>query len=227
MRSHAFALVAVASVPVALAAFGAAISTIGCEPSKPAANPQTDAAAPASEAAVTTAPLPDAVVPVPDAQAAGDAVDDGDIWGPVLAVSDAIADVAADAPPPACWQGFVPTGNAEADLIALGQRCAQGMTQLVPPVKHGFKAGEAKSVPVPIPPGCYRVIAVGGTGVKDVDLALKDNAGKIVAADMTPDDVFPMIHPNKEFCTQSLQILNLTISVKKGSGEVAGGVWKR
>lgn len=229
MRSHAFALVvAVVSAPVALAAFGVALGTSGCEPSKPAAGPQPDAAAPASEAAVTTAPLPDAVTPPADALGAADAVaDDGNIWGPVIAATDAMAETASDAPPPACWQGFVPTGNAEADLIALGQRCAQGMTQLIPPMKHVFKAGEAKSVPVPIPPGCYRVIAVGGTGVKDVDLALKDNAGKVVAADMTPDDVFPMIHPNKEFCTQAVQFLNLTISVKKGSGEVAGGVWKR
>lgn len=149
---------------------------------------------------------------------------DGNLWQPLLADAGAAA---SDAPPPPCWKGFAPTGNAEADVADLGSRCAQGMSPLVPPVKHTFKAGESKSVPVPIVPGCYRVIAVGGKGVKDVDLALKDAAGKIVAADMTPDDVFPMIHPNKEFCTESVQFLNLVISVKKGSGDVAGGVWKR
>jgi hypothetical protein len=151
-------------------------------------------------------------------------VSDGNLWQPVLG-DGAVA--ATDAPAPPCWKGFNPTGNPEADVADLGQRCAQGMSPLVPPVKYAFKAGESKSIPVPIVPGCYRVIAVGGKGVKDVDLALKDASGKIVAADMTPDDVFPMIHPNKEFCSESMQFLTLVISVKKGSGDVAGGVWKR
>jgi len=150
---------------------------------------------------------------------------DGNLWQPVLV--DAGVATVSDAPAPPCWKGFTPTGNAEADVADLGSRCAQGMSPLVPPVKHTFKAGESKSIPVPIVPGCYRVIAVGGKGVKDVDLALKDASGKVVAADMTPDDVFPMIHPNKEFCAEAVQFLNLVISVKKGSGDVAGGVWKR
>jgi hypothetical protein len=150
---------------------------------------------------------------------------DGNPWAAVLASADA----ADTGPAPACWKGFTATGVPEADVAELGNRCAvsQGMTPLIPPVKHTFKQGESKSIPVAIVPGCYRIIAVGGKGVKDVDLALKDNAGKIVAADLTPDDIFPMIHPNKEFCADSVQFLNLTISVKKGAGEVAGGVWKR
>jgi hypothetical protein len=149
---------------------------------------------------------------------------DGNIWNPVLTTAtDAGAETAAGP----CWKGFTPTGVAEADVVELGHRCASGMSQLVPPVKHTFKQGEAKSIPVAIVPGCYRVIAVGGKGVKDVDLELKDQAGKIVAADKTPDDIMPMIHPNKEFCAEAVQFLNLVISVKKGSGDVAGGVWKR
>ncbi|MFI5301516.1 MAG: hypothetical protein ACHREM_25795 [Polyangiales bacterium] len=113
------------------------------------------------------------------------------------------------------------------DLADLSRRCTAGMQQIVPPVKHTFKEGEVASFPVPFPIGCFRVIAVGGAGVKDVDLVLKDGSGKIVAADLTPDDVFPMIHPNKELCIESFQFLTMSMLVKKGSGEVAGGVWKR
>lgn len=173
-----------------------------------------------------TAPIGDAARP-PDAIAPVDATPEASLWPVALEAGVAAADAGSDAPAVACWKGFTPTGNPEADVVELGNRCAQGMSQLVPPVKHTFKAGESKSVPVPIVPGCYRVIAVGGKGVKDVDLALKDASGKIVAADMTPDDVFPMIHPNKEFCAEAVQFLNLVITVKKGSGDVAGGVWKR
>ncbi len=135
------------------------------------------------------------------------------------------ASASADAPP--CWKGFAVTGNAVNDLADLARRCASGMQQIVPPVKHVFKEGEAASFPVIFPAGCFRVIAVGGAGVKDVDLMLKNNAGTLIAADLTPDDVYPMIHPNKEICFDALQILTMSMVVKKGSGEVAGGVWKR
>lgn len=223
MRSRLFGLVfVVVSVPFALSA---AFAT-GCGPDKKEAVSPTGSASSATPAAADAALVP----PPPDTGAAtvvGDAhhadVSDGNIWAPVLTSADA----AADTGPVACWKGFTPTGNAEADVVDLGHRCAAGMAQVVPPVKHVFKQGEAKVIPVPIVSGCYRVIAVGGKGVKDVDLELKDPSGKIVAADKTPDDIFPMIHPNKEFCAEAMQLLQLTISVKKGSGDVAGGVWKR
>jgi hypothetical protein len=151
----------------------------------------------------------------------------------VTAAVDAIPMSTPDAaPPPAesgvpCWKGFATTGNDVADLQELGKRCCAGMTPLVGPVKQAFKQGEVKTIPVPFVPGCYRIIAVGGTGLKNVDLDLKDQTGKEVAADKTPNDVFPMIHPNKEFCVDAVQFLNLSIIVTKGSGEVAGEVWKR
>lgn len=187
------------------------------------------AAAPSGSPSPATSPAPspaiaDAARPPDAVGPAVDAAPEASLWP--VGVDAAVASTDA-APAGPCWKGFTPTGNPEADVAELGNRCAQGMSPLVPPVKHTFKAGESKTVPVPIVPGCYRVIAVGGKGVKDVDLALKDASGKIVAADMTPDDVFPMIHPNKEFCAEAVQFLNLVITVKKGSGDVAGGVWKR
>ena len=184
----------------------------------------TTSAPPAPSSSEVLPPLPDAYTSEIAVDAAAPTAS---AWTPApneagLALTDAPAP-----PPPPCWKGFVPTGNADADVATLGARCAQGMNPLIPAVKQSFKAGESKSIPAPLMPGCYRVIAVGGAGVKDVDLALKDASGKIIAADMTPDDVFPMIHPNKEFCAESMQFLTLVITVKKGAGDVAGGVWKR
>lgn len=232
-RSHALpkALKAVAIVLAVMSGplMVALVTTSGCGGGgggKGAAGPS---ASPTVSAPPTlTAPPDGGPTDARPAEAGAAAETGGDIWAPVLAAGDAApATSAADAAAAPCWKGFAPTGNAEADVAELGHRCAQGMAPLIPPVKHTFKAGESKSIPVPIVPGCYRVIAVGGKGVKDVDLALKDQSGKIVAADMTPDDVFPMIHPNKEFCAEAVQFLNFVISVKKGSGDVAGGVWKR
>jgi hypothetical protein len=173
-------VVATLSTPFALGLFAALASSTGCT-GKPAANPASSTsvsastAMPASEAGPAMAA--DAMTDAPTTSLdAGD----GNPWAAVLASADA-----ADAgPPPACWKGFTATGVPEADVAELGNRCAisQGMTPLIPPVKHTFKQGESKSIPVAIVPGCYRIIAVGGKGVKDVDLALKDNAGKIAIA---------------------------------------------
>lgn len=220
LRLPIVALVVTTPFALALAFAG------GCGNSKPAANPQPSVSTSSSSSAPPDAgtAIGDAVSMTPDAvQLVTDVGGDGNPWAAVMASADAATD--AQAPP--CWKGFTPTGNPEADVVELGHRCAAGMAQLFPPVKYHFNQGESKSIPVPIVPGCYRLIAVGGKGVKDVDLALKDNAGKVVAADMTPDDIFPMIHPNKEFCAEAVQFLNLVISVKKGSGDVAGGAWKR
>jgi hypothetical protein len=226
-----FFVAAVVVMPFAASLIVGAVGG-GCTSSKPATSPATSASSvrSASDAAV---PMQDAMTTTTSDAANlsfGSDAGDGNIWAPVIASASADAGAASgDAAQTQCWKGFTATGVPEADVQELGNRCAvsQGMTPLIPPVKHTFKQGESKSIPVAIVPGCYRIIAVGGKGVKDVDLALKDNAGKIVAADLTPDDIFPMIHPNKEFCADSVQFLNLTISVKKGAGEVAGGVWKR
>jgi hypothetical protein len=224
MRSRLFGLVfVVISTPFALtAALATGCGGGGGGGGATSPSGSASSAKPAGPDAALVAPPPDAgpAMVVADAHQAD--VQDGNIWGPVLVAADAGAEVGGP-----CWKGFAPTGNAETDVVELGHRCAAGMSQVVPPVKHVFKQGEAKVIPVPIVPGCYRVIAVGGKGVKDVDLELKDASGKVVAADKTPDDIFPMIHPNKEFCAEAMQLLQLTISVKKGSGDVAGGVWKR
>ena len=200
----------------------------GCGPNKPdAQNPppkgSVSTATSVDAGPVDAAPA-DAMIGVPDA--APDApvgiwpVDAGDAGASLEAATDAVA-----AAP--CWKGFTTSGNAVSDLAELGKRCTVGMTPLVGPVKQAFKQGEVKTIPVAFVPACYRIIAVGGTGLKNVDLILKDASGKVVAADETPNDIFPMIHPNKEFCVDAVQFLNLSIVVTKGTGEVAGAVWKR
>ncbi len=220
MPSHTTSRLALAASAVVVPFLGIlAVSAMagGCGPDKPLPKP------PVPSASVDAAPPPDAA-PVDAAPP--------DLGTP-LVVDAGAADVVAaadvsDAPAPPCWKGFAPTGNATADLLDLAGRCTVGMSPLLnPPVKQAFKQGEVKTIPIPFVPGCYRIIAVGGTGLKDVDLELKNQAGGMVAADNTPNDVYPMIHPNKEFCIDALQILNLSIIVKKGTGEVAGGVWKR
>jgi hypothetical protein len=101
------------------------------------------------------------------------------------------------------------------------------MQRILGPLKKPMHAGERLSSPVPLPPGCYKIFAVGGAGVKDLDLALSDAAGHEVAADHTDDDTNPMIQPKGEYCVTSFQLLTVTITVKKGSGDVVGSAFRR
>ena len=212
----------VASVIAAPFLLAATLSSTGCGPDKPTAKPPPKGSGSSSiDAGVSST---DAAPPSSDAPSANDAWSSDAIPGDALTL---VTDAGGDGGAAPCWKGFATTGNAVPDLNALAARCAAGMTPLVGPVKQAFKQGESKIVPVVFVPACYRIIAVGGTGLKDVDLILRDNTGKVVAADETPNDMFPMIHPNKEFCVDALQILNLAIVVKKGAGEVAGGVYKK
>lgn len=223
IRRPAVVGLCILSLPLATA-LTIVFAPMGCGGSdKP---PPKSVATTSSSTTTVTVTITDAGPPAPDALSwVGPEVAPPD--APTLSTGDDAASNALDAPGAPCWKGFVSSGNAVGDLAELGKRCCAGMSPLVGPVKQAFKQGESKSIPVPFVPGCYRIIAVGGTGLKDVDLDLKDPSGKIVAADHTPNDVFPMIHPNKELCVDAVQFLSLSITVKKGSGEVAGEVWKR
>jgi hypothetical protein len=217
--SRPLIVAAVVIFPLGVLAFAGGLSA-GCGPDKP------DAKTPVADAVAVPGSADGGTPMVVDAAPEVAADVGGNMWT-VDAAPEASVATADAAPPPPCWKGFTTTGNAVADLNDLASRCTQGMTPVFPPVKQVFKQGEVKTIPVPFVPACYRIIAVGGTGLKDVDLELKDSSGKMVAADNTPNDIFPMIHPNKEFCVDAVSFLNLSIIVKKGTGEVAGGVWKR
>lgn len=219
LSSGFLTLTAALAAPLAISvAFG-----VGCGgPPKGADNGGASSASVTATASTTVVSAADAGAPVVDA-----ATSASGYW-PAPDAAPSVAVVVDAGPPPACWAGFKATGNAVTDVNDLGARCTKGMSPVIPPVKQSFAQGEKKQIPLIIPgPGCYRIIAVGGTGVKDVDLEVRDQSGKLVAADNTPDDIFPMIHPNKEWCPDAAQFLTLSIIVKKGTGEVAGGVWKR
>ena len=82
--------------------------------------------------------------------------------------------------PDGCWSGFatdVPAGAPLERLKALAERCAQGMKALErEPVALDLVAGQTKrhEFEVGSPAGCIRLLAVGGAGVSDLELDLRD-----------------------------------------------------
>jgi hypothetical protein len=152
----------------------------------------------------------------------GNADGKGTIW-PVCAAGDATPPKA----PVRCWSGFKTTGDAMGDLMRLSAVCAKGMLPIVPPSKRSFKEGEVLDLKYPLPAGDYRFMAVGGTGAKDVNLSFLTPDGKVVAADLTPDDIFPVLKPSDLPVTVTEPgIYTLRVEMKKGSGEIAGGAWR-
>jgi hypothetical protein len=143
----------------------------------------------------------------------------GKIW-PVCEGSGADTAAGGD-----CWKGFTRTGNAMADLKRLADSCAAGMDVIVPASKRAFKEGEQVEIAYPLVPGVYRFIAVGDMGVSSVTLELFDPSGIKISADLT-GDAYPILGPYRRVAISKAGVYKLVISVKKGSGEVAGAAWR-
>jgi hypothetical protein len=82
---------------------------------------------------------------------------------------------------------------------------------------------EGVTVPGTVGPGfCYRVIAVGGTGISDLDMFLLDTAGRQIDADRAPDN-YPVIGLSRPLCVPPGAppiTAQIRIRAFSGSGEI-------
>jgi hypothetical protein len=85
------------------------------------------------------------------------------------------------------------------------------------------QGNEGVMVPGTVQAGyCYRIIAVGGAGVRDLDLMLYDPTGRQVDADRAPDN-YPVIGLNRPLCIPPgvpPQTAQLRIRAFTGSGAI-------
>jgi hypothetical protein len=125
-----------------------------------------------------------------------------------------------------CWKGFKTTGDAMADLARLSTTCAKGMTPVSPPSVRDFAEGEVVELKYPLALGSYRFLAVGGAGAADVNLSLFDASGKRLSADVTADDTTAILHPTKSVVISEFGVYTLKVEMKKGAGQIAGGIWR-
>ncbi len=140
----------------------------------------------------------------------------------------------ADGPPPvpgapgvtheSCFVGINLTRDAQVDLASITQRCGAplGLVPVGGPIVETLAAGQPMhEYGVDVEAGaCYRIFAVGGRGVEDLDTGLKDPAGAWVSKDIL-DDAFPILNPNGPFCVKQGGRHKLLVSVAKGSGSYA------
>lgn len=128
-----------------------------------------------------------------------------------------------------CYVGIDLTREPVTDLTAITARCGapMGMVAVGEPIVDQLAAGQRMheyGVDVEAG-GCYRIFAVGGSGVEDLDTGLKDPAGNWVSKDIL-DDAFPILNPNGPFCVREGGRHKLLVAVAKGSGKYAVQLWK-
>lgn len=127
-----------------------------------------------------------------------------------------------------CYQDFAPSDDAAADLARLTRACGAraGLTAVTPvhagaqrredPVERlAFRARKKR---------CYRAFAVGAPAVADLDMAIKDPEGNLLAGDLSRDR-FPIVPPRGLLCAPRGGRFTLEIAVAEGSGEYFLQIW--
>jgi hypothetical protein len=127
-----------------------------------------------------------------------------------------------------CYRAFQPVDDATVDLDRLTRLCGTAL-KLAPltPVHAGSQSqqGKAERLVVSMRRGrCYRAFAVGQRGVVDLDLAIFDPAGGLVAADLSHDR-WSVAPPRGPLCPARSGRYMLDVAVTEGSGEYLVQVW--
>lgn len=127
-----------------------------------------------------------------------------------------------------CYRAFQPTDDAAVDLQHLTRLCAAklGLTALTPiHVGSQREQGRSERLAVSMRRGrCYRAFAVGQRGIVDLDLAIFDPQGGLVAADLSRDR-WSVAPPRGPFCPARSGRYMLDVAVTEGAGEYLVQLW--
>ncbi|MGK4004601.1 hypothetical protein WMF31_18355 [Sorangium sp. So ce1036] len=174
---------------------------------------------PEATALVEAGELPEAAAP----QAEGDA---GALEDPDLPVPP----VRVGGPWVRCYGNFRLSGDPRKDVTRLSLLCgpANGMRRLSPEAIEGHVAegGAIVTEKLQLVRGaCYRVFAVGGPGIINLDVAVRSSRGAMVASDGS-EDAWPIVQPDRPVCAlEDDDGASVEISARRGAGRFAAEVW--
>lgn len=157
------------------------------------------------------------------AAAAGESADESDAAPERKVLADRTGNPWAD-----CYRAFQPVDDATVDLEHLTRLCGAAL-KLAPltPVHAGSQReqGRSERLMVSMRRGrCYRAFAVGQRGVVDLDLAIFEPGGGLVAADLSRDR-WSVAPPRGPLCPARSGRYALDIAVTEGAGEYLVQVW--
>jgi len=115
-----------------------------------------------------------------------------------------------------------------AGVAAMGRDCAASThTKLVGATLTGKQAAEDAPQSFPFAAKgshCYRVYAQAADSIHDLDVAVKDSAGILLAQDST-DDPRPVVLEDGEVCFRQDDQASVVVSVGTGQGSYALQIW--
>jgi hypothetical protein len=120
---------------------------------------------------------------------------------------------------------WVTNGYAENDFISynMSMRARQFASGMVPATqlfRDQMVQGQRRFVTVQINPGrCYRIVGVGGPGVQDLDLRMRDANGNVVDQDVATDN-FPVLGLNRQLCPTWSGTFQVEIIMYSGGGDI-------
>jgi hypothetical protein len=128
-----------------------------------------------------------------------------------------------------CYASFDPQGDPVADLRRLARGCGAANAMKPMTAIHTGEQSQAEPVQrvafhVPAAGRCYRIYAVGDSGIQDLDLLVRDPAGNDVIGDVS-HDAWPVVPPRGPACFDAPGVYVLEVSVYRGAGKYALQIW--
>jgi hypothetical protein len=129
-----------------------------------------------------------------------------------------------------CYASFQPRTQPRLDVARLGLSCGpvNGMKKLADPVEAEVAgdAGPGRQHTFVAQAGdCYRIFAVAGPGVEDLDVEVFAPDGRRVARD-TGDDRWPIVNPDGPFCVFDPGEHRAVVTAPRTGGSYAVQIWR-
>jgi hypothetical protein len=129
-----------------------------------------------------------------------------------------------------CYGRFQPSGRPAADVTRLGLLCgpSNGMTKLGRTLRGQLAKGSNAPRTHPMKAragGCYRIFAVAGGDVKNLNLVIRSSRGSRLAGDDSEDN-WPIIDPERPFCSFDDGTFRIEVTSAGGAGPYAIEIWQ-
>ncbi|MDB4927587.1 MAG: hypothetical protein JWM10_71 [Myxococcaceae bacterium] len=119
---------------------------------------------------------------------------------------------------------WVTNGYAEQDFVSYhmslrARQFAAGYMPVTQLFRSSMGQGQQQFITVDAQPGrCYRIIGVGGAGVRDLDLRLRDMNGNVLDQDVATDN-FPVLGLQRPLCLNWSGTFQIEVIMYSGGGD--------
>ncbi len=119
--------------------------------------------------------------------------------------------------------GYSMNDWVSANMTTRARQFANGFVAVTDLIRGTMREGERRTEVASVVAGhCYRIIGVGGAGIRDLDLFLRDMGGRVIDQDRAPDN-YPVIGLDRQLCIpqgMGNQPAQLEIVMFRGNGEI-------